>query len=112
FVCILLQLSTTFYCFFFVLFSLRSVCPLGIYIVFSLHLLFHIFFSSLNKMTTELDINMTGEIDTDMVRIAERLLNKPEQLEERCREQLEELEGPQRWELCKEAVKLTLRQSE
>ena len=64
-----------------------------------------------NNTTTE-DSNMTGEYGTDMVKIAEKLLNKPEQLEERCRKQLKDLDGPQRWEFCKEAVKLTLRQSE
>src|SRR6266576_3372868 len=81
--------------------------------------------TEINKKTTEIDstmteqlnidINMTEEIDaapTDIIRMAERLLSKPDRLEERCREELEELDGPERWELCREAVRLTLRQGE
>ena len=48
-----------------------------------------LFSSSHKSITTEIDINMDNELDTDLVKIVERLLCKPEQLEEQCREQLQ-----------------------
>ena len=41
---------------------------------------------------------------TDLARIAQQVLRKQETLEERCREELERLEGPERWELISEVA--------
>jgi hypothetical protein len=51
---------------------------------------------------------MSTETSIEVARIAKKVLLKPEGLEKRCRQELQNLEGPARWELVKEVARATL----
>jgi hypothetical protein len=51
---------------------------------------------------------MSTETSIEVARIAKKVLFKPEGLEKRCKQELQNLEGPARWELVKEVARSTL----